>query len=255
METNSSWRLDGKTALVTGASEGIGLASAKELTHLGAEVVIASRSKVKLDKALQEINSKRLFAVEADLSLDSGREIVKKFISQRGKLDILVNNLGQADRDPFAEMSDERIASQIQLNLLSTLSLTKNLYTYLKESKGVVVNISSVAAQRALPNRLWYGVVKAGLDQATKALAAEWAKDGIRVNAIAPWFTETPLTKSALENTEIKKKILSLTPLNRVAAPADIATAVAFLALPAASYITGVILPVDGGYLAQGGLG
>lgn len=255
MATPNTWRLDGKIALVTGGSEGIGLAVAKELVSLGAEVIIASRSKTKLENAVAEINSENVSAVQADLSTASGQNLLLQNIVELGALDILVNNLGQADRGTFLEMDDSRIQSQIQLNLLATLSLTKSLYPYLKKAQGSVINVSSVAGQRALPNRLWYGVVKAGLDQATRALASEWGGDGIRVNAVAPWFTETPLTRSALSNPEMKKKILNLTPIKRVAAPQDIAKAVAFLAMPASSYVTGVILPVDGGYTAQGGLG
>ena len=255
METQNMWRLDGKVALITGGSEGIGLAVAKEFVSLGARVIIASRSKAKLEKAVGEINSPNILSVAADLSTEEGRELLYQTIKEHGELDILVNNLGQADRGSFLEMDNHRAEFQIQINLLATLAITKAFYSFIKKSHGSVVNISSVAAQRALPNRLWYGVVKAGLDQATKALANEWGPDGIRVNAVAPWFTETPLTKSALDNPEMKKKILGLTPLRRIASPVDIARAVAFLAMPASSYVTGVILPVDGGYTSQGGLG
>lgn len=254
MKNQNSWRLNDKVALVTGGSEGIGFAIAKEFISLGAEVIVVSRSKEKLAKAKALIDSDKLFILEADLSTETGRRVAIDFVTQRGILNILVNNLGQADRDPFLDMNVQRIESQIEMNLLATLSLTKSLHTFLKDSQGSVINISSVAAQRALPNRLWYGVVKAGLDQATKALAAEWAADGIRVNAVSPWFTETPLTKSALDNPLMKEKILRITPLGRVAKPSDIAGVVAFLSMPAASYVNGIVLPVDGGYLAQGGL-
>lgn len=254
METQSSWRLDGKVALVTGGSEGIGFAIAKEFTSLGAEVIIVSRSKDKLVQAKAKIDSDKVSLFEADLSTNIGRQAVSDAVARQSQLDILINNLGHADRDPFLNMDEQRVASQIEMNLLATLSLTKSLYPFLKNSRGSVTNISSVAAQRALPNRLWYGVVKSALDQATKALAVEWAVDGIRVNAVSPWFTETPLTKSALDNPVMKEKILKLTPIGRVAKPFEIASAVAFLSMPVASYVNGVALPVDGGYLAQGGL-
>ena len=250
MNTQNNWRLDGRVALVTGASEGIGFAIAQELIHLGAKVLIVSRSEKKLLAA--SLNSSVL-TLAADLTSKAGQESLFLKVKELGRLDILVNNLGQADRDPFIEMNEERADRQIAINLTANLSITKSLYPFLKECRGCVVNVSSVAGQRALPARLWYGLAKAGLDFSTKALASEWGKDGIRVNAVAPWFTRTPLVASVLDNKELSEKISSITPLGRVAEPTEIAHVVAFLAMPAASYMTGSIVTIDGGFTAQGG--
>lgn len=251
MKPNKDWRMEGLTALVTGGSEGIGYAIAKEFVSLGAKVLVVSRSEEKLTRVQQELG---VSVLSADLTTSEGREIVSREISKLGRLDILVNNLGQADRDSFMDMTTERAEMQVSINLTSNLSLTKILYPYLKEVRGSVINVSSVAGQRALPNRLWYGLSKSALDFATKALASEWGKDGIRVNAVAPWFTRTPLVASVLDNREVSEKILALTPLGRVAEPVEIARVVAFLGMPVSSYMTGTVVTVDGGFTAQGGL-
>lgn len=255
MSSVANWRLDGKIAVVTGASEGIGLAVARELLALGAEVLIVSRSESKLAEAVRSLaHPGGLAILAADLTTEGGRTKLLQSIEARGALDILVNNLGQADRDPFVAMNEARARALMEINVFANLLITQTLHPYLKRSKGAVVNVSSVAGQRALPNRLWYGTAKAALDFATKALATEWGADQIRVNGIAPWFTKTPLTAGVLENREISAKIDAITPLQRVAEATDIAQAVAFLTLPASSYITGTVLAVDGGMLAQGGL-
>jgi len=119
-------------------------------------------------------------------------------------------------------------------------------------ARGSIVNISSITSQVALPSRVLYGTSKAALDHLTRALAVEWGGDGIRVNAVLPWFTRTAMTTKVLDDPEWSERILQATPLARVAEPEDIARAAAFLAMPAAGFITGQLLPVDGGFLAKG---
>jgi len=122
----------------------------------------------------------------------------------------------------------------------------------LKASRGSVVNVSSVGGSRVLPDRVAYGTSKAALDYLTGYLAVEWGPDGIRVNAVLPWFTRTDMVQKVLEDRAFERKLIAATPLRRLAEPADVARAVAFLALPDSAYITGQLLAVDGGYLAQG---
>ena len=251
MNSQSPWRLEGRTALVTGGSEGIGFAIARELAALGAEVIVVSRSEEKLAVVARELGAATL---AANLTTEAGRAKVVAALVKHGQLDVLVNNLGQADRDSFLEMSQERAEHLLQINLTANLALTKLLYPLLRDSKGSVVNVSSVAGQRALPNRLWYGLAKAAVDYSTKALASEWGAAGIRVNAVAPWFTRTPLVASVLDDVTLSEKIRKLTPLGRVAEPEEVARVVAFLSMPAASYVTGTVVTVDGGFTGQGGL-
>lgn len=251
MNPQSPWRLDGRTALVTGGSEGIGFAIARELVDLGARVLIVSRSEEKLAVAARELGVSTL---AADLTTAAGRSQVVAALVKHGQLDVLVNNLGQADRDSFNDMSDERAEHLLKINLTANLALTKSLYPFLRDSKGSVINVSSVAGQRALPNRLWYGLAKAAVDYSTKALASEWGAAGIRVNAVAPWFTRSPLVASILDDSKTTEKIRSITPLGRVAEPEEVARVVAFLSMSAASYVTGTVMTVDGGFTGQGGL-
>ena len=251
----NAWNLEGKIALVTGASEGIGFATVKELTTLGARVVMVSRSREKLERAASELSDGRFVeTVAADLTTTSGRSAVIDRIAQLGKLDILVNNLGGSSKAKFVDTGLTDFEAQTQLNLVASLELTRLLASHLTASKGNIVNVTSIAAHRALPDRFWYGTAKAALEHATRHLASEWGPLGIRVNAVAPWFTSTRLTSAALADANFSDRLERLTPLRRLAKPEDIARVITFLTLPAAGYVTGVILPVDGGFLAQGGL-
>lgn len=248
---NNAWRLDQKFAVVTGGSEGIGLATAQELVDLGAKVLIVARSHEKLIKAQIQLNNS-VDILSADLTTVAGRSALTKKISEVGRLDILINNLGKADRDSFLSMSEERARQMFEFNLWSASEIMRSVYPLLKEARGTIVNLSSVAAHKMLPDRMWYGAAKAALDFTTRSLAAEWGKEGIRVNSVSPWFTLTPLTSFVLENPEMNEKIKEVTPLGRYAEASEVAKAVAFLALPASSYINGADLLVDGGYLASG---
>lgn len=249
--STSAWHLSGRFAVVTGGSEGIGLATARELRELGASVLIVSRSPAKLAHAREDLGPD-VQVLAADLTTAAGRESLAQQIRTVGRLDVLVNNLGKADRARFLEMSEATARELFELNLWSTTELLRLVFPQLREARGSVVNLSSVAGHRVLPERLWYGAAKAALDFATKALAAEWGEFEIRVNSVSPWFTRTPLTESVLSNPVMLEKIREVTPLGRPAEAEEIAKAVAFLALPASRYITGTDLIVDGGYLAGG---
>ena len=146
----------------------------------------------------------------------------------------------------------EQFRSLLEVNLLGAFALAEAAYEELRASSGTVVNVSSVTSQRVLPNRLAYGSTKAALDHMTRSLAVEWGPDGIRVNGVLPWFTRTEMVKKVLEDAAFEQELIAATPLGRLAEPADIARVVVFLALPDSAYVTGQLIAVDGGYLAQG---
>jgi tropinone reductase I len=235
---SSVWDLRGKRALVTGGTRGIGRAIADELRGLGADVLAVARSGADVD---------------ADVATPEGRAAIVGAARARGPLHVLVHNAGTNVRAPLVGYDDQTIERLLALNLTSALLLSRDLHPLLRDAGGAsVIHIGSVAGHLALPTGVAYAAAKAGLAQAARTLALEWAKDGIRVNTVAPWYTRTPLVEPVLSDPAKLAAILARTPLGRIAEPREVATAVAFLAMPAASYITGQCLSVDGGMSIQG---
>jgi len=233
--------------IVTGVSRGIGRAIAEELLSRGAAVVGAARNVAAVP------TTGKLLPVAADVTQEAGRKaILEAALARHGRIDGLVNNVGSAFRHPAVDTPLEDFRQVLEVNLLATFALCCTVQPHLKASRGSVVNVSSVTGSRVLPVRSAYGTSKAALDHLTRSLAVEWGPDGIRVNAVLPWFTRTEMVQKVLEDGEFEQKLISATPLRRLAEPADVARAVAFLALPDSDYITGQLLAVDGGYLAQG---
>jgi len=228
------WDLKGKRALVTGGTRGIGAAVVDELRGLGAEVITVART-------------------GADVCADITTERAKIVAAITGPLHILVHNAGTNIRSPLIGYDDATIGHLIALNLTSALLLSRDLHPRLAEARGAsVIHVGSVAGHLALPTGVAYAAAKAGLAQAARTLALEWAKDQIRVNTVAPWYTRTPLVEPVLADPKKLDAILARTPLSRIAEPREVATAIAFFALPASSYITGQCLSVDGGMSIQG---
>ena len=251
------WRLDGRVALVTGASRGIGAAIATELLSLGAEVMLVARGAVDLDAAVAERQARGWAAsgVAADISTSEGRGLVIDAVRARwDRLDVLVNNAGTNIRVPTLDVTEADWHRLIDQNVTGAFQLCQAAHGWLVASgQGAVVNVSSVASQRAVrSSTAIYAMSKGALDNMTRFLAAEWAPHGVRVNGVSPWYVATPLANAVLSDPQKRDGILARTPLGRVGQPSDVAAAVAFLCLPAAGWITGVDLPVDGGFLTLG---
>jgi Tropinone reductase 1 len=245
------WNLENKKALFTGGSKGIGRAVVKELAALGAEVLFTARNEDQLVAVRQELLDEGLPAhiLPGAVTDAPHRANVAGWIAERwGKLDVLVNNAGINIRKPSNDYSVEEYLSVIDADLLAPFEFCRVLFPMLLNSgRASIINIASVAGSYDVQTGAPYGMAKAGLIQLSRNLAAEWAGQGIRVNSVSPWFTETPLTKALLSQAEKLDKIKSRTPLGRIAQDEEIAAAVSFLAMDKASYITGQNLSVDGG--------
>ncbi len=252
----NKWTLEGKKALITGGSQGIGKAIAQEFLRLGATVMIVCRNRKLMESVIEtfDADKSRLIPFFADISFaDQRTRLIEAVNLKLNGLDILVNNVGTNIRRKAVDYREEEISFLFNTNLFSAFELTKGLYPLLKSAgSGAVVNISSVAGLTGIRTGVIYGMTKAAMNQMTRNLACEWAPDNIRVNAIAPWYINTPLASQVLDNPAYKAEVLSRTPMQRTGDAEEVATAAAFLAMGAASYITGQCLAVDGGFMAYG---
>lgn len=257
-QQETRWRLDGKNALVTGGTKGIGFACAQQLMELGATVLICSRTNTAVSSAVAALNklgSGRALGVVVDVATSEGRATLKRAVQERlsGHLDCLINNVGSNKRARIEESSDDDYHRMMRTNLDSCFFLSKTFFPLLRDSKGCVVNVASVAGVRSSGTGSIYAATKGAMVQLSRALACEWGRHGVRVNCICPWMTFTPLLREAVAKDPGQiTEAAAWTPLQRLAEPEESAAAVAFLCLPASSYITGQVICVDGGLSAQG---
>ena len=239
---------DGQTALVTGASRGIGRAIALSLGEVGVEVIVNySSSPIKAEEVVTEIKASggKAYCLQANISDEASvNELINQVIDKSGRLDILVNNAGITNDGLLMRMKTEDWQSVINVNLNGVFLCTKAVARQmLKQRKGRIINITSVVGLIGNPGQANYSASKAGVIGLTKSTAKEFASRGITVNAVAPGFIETDMTKGL-----DYKTILSVIPLGKLGNPEQVAGTVRFLAVdPAASYITGQVLQVDGG--------
>lgn len=255
MENRNFWTLKEKKALVTGGTKGIGAAITEELVSLGAEVLVVARNIENLEKfSSQEKFRGKVTGISADVSRNEDFEtIVNKIKEKWGFLDILINNAGVNIRKKTTDYSTEEFDKIFNTNLKSAFELSRLCYPLLKKSEqGNIVNISSVAGLTALRTGSIYAMTKAAINQLTKNLAVEFAPDKIRVNAVAPWYIDTPLARQVLENKDYLHEVLERTPMKRIGTPGEVAALVAFLCMPAAGFITGQTICADGGFSVYG---
>jgi len=238
-----------RTALITGGGSGIGLAIAEKFVTNGITTVIVGRDQQKLAAAAAKLGP-LCHPVSADLNdLAAIPALVQKIIDTYGHIDILVNNAGINMKKEFAEVTDEDFDRILHTNVKAVFSLSREVVKrMLPLGKGNIINISSMASQYGIPKVIAYTASKSAIEGMTKAMAVELSPMGILVNCIAPGFIATEMSAKALNgDAERKQKVFSRTPLGRLGDPADIGDAALFLASDQAKYLTGVILPVDGG--------
>jgi Tropinone reductase 1 len=246
------WSLAGFRAVVSGATSGIGLATARELATLGAEVLVVARSAENVESTVESLRTDALKAhgCAADLAAEAGRRAVRDRVDALwGGLEILVNNVGMNLRAPTAEYPLEGLRQVMAANAESAFGLCQLCYPLLRAARGTIVNVSSIASRTVVgTSTAAYSMSKAAVAAMTDFLAVEWGRDGIRVNAVHPWYIRTPLVAGVLADEARRARIVGATPLGRVGEPEDVARVIAFLALPASSYVSGAHIPVDGGF-------
>ena len=247
-----SFRLDGKRALVTGAGRGIGLAAAAALAEAGAHVTLVARTKDEIEAAASEINSSGGKASAAAVDV-TDIDAVRAFVSKAKPFDILVNNAGSNRPAMFIDVTVEDFDAIFKLNVRSAFFVAQAVVKRLVEAKrpGSIIHISSQMGHVGGPRRTVYCASKAAIEGLTKAMGVELGPQGIRVNALAPTFIETPMTRPFLQDESFKRSVLEKIKLGRLGQVEDLMGAIVFLASDASALMTGASLLIDGGWTAE----
>lgn len=236
-------------AIVTGGGSGIGLAITKKFVSENITTIIIGRDQEKLNNAKAELGELCIPVVFDLNNLSAIPALITELVNRVGKIDILVNNAGINLKKEFTEVTDEEFIRIISTNVVSVFSLSREIAKHMIENvNGCIINISSMASQYGIPKVIAYTASKSAIEGMTRAMAVDLSPKGIRINCIAPGFIATAMSAKALNNDpERKQKVLSRTPMGKLGEPSDIADTAFYLASDAAKYITGVIIPVDGG--------
>jgi NAD(P)-dependent dehydrogenase (short-subunit alcohol dehydrogenase family) len=241
--------LKGKTVLITGGASGIGFAVARAFDAVGAQVVIVGRNRDKLQRAREQCAG-AVSTIEFDLGdIDRMAELVALATDAKGDIDVLVHCAGINLKKKALAVSNHEYEDIVRTNQTAVFALTREVAkSMIVRGAGSIIMISSMATHYGIPEVVAYTASKSALEGMTRALAVEWSPSGVRVNCVAPGFIVTPMSSRALEgDPERKARVLARTPMGRLGEPSDVANAVLFLASSHARYITGIVLPVDGG--------
>lgn len=238
-----------KIAIVTGGAAGLGLAITKKLVQEGVLVIMIGRNEDNLKRVSAELGNLCGYRVFDLQQLKEIPSLIEDIFSAYGRIDILVNNAGINMKKPFLDVSDDDFAGIIQTNLNAVFAISRETIRHMVNAQsGAVVNISSMAAQYGIPKVIAYSAAKTGIEGMTRAMATELSPLGVRINCVAPGFIKTEMSAKALDaDPERKNKVLSRTPMGKMGEPEDVAEAVYFFCSTASKYVTGVVMPVDGG--------
>jgi meso-butanediol dehydrogenase/(S,S)-butanediol dehydrogenase/diacetyl reductase len=245
-------RLTNKTAIITGGGSGIGQACAWAFYQEGANVVLFGRREDKLKETAQELGS-RAMTVSGDMTRSEDLDrLVQETLSKFHRIDILVNNAGLFKGAPLHEISDEQYDEMMNINMRAVFQLTRRVLPVMMEQKsGNIIHISSILGIIAVPQVAVYNISKGALNQFSRSIAVEYGSYGIRSNSICPGLIETDMTADLMKDETLMQEWSKGYPIGRFGKPEDVASACLFLASDESSFITGTVLPVDGGFTAQ----
>lgn len=250
-----SFDLNGKIAVITGASMGIGYGLAKALAHAGATVVVTARNMSKLEQLCEEIRQEggKAYAVALDVTdVPQIQSVMNQIAKDHGRIDILVNNAGLGYNHPATEVTEADWDQMMDVNLKGLFFCCQAAgRIMLEQGYGRIVNMSSQASVVGIRDHAVYCATKGGVNQLTRVLALEWSARGVNVNAVGPTFTYTPGTAERLDDPQYLQGVLDRIPAEKVAGIKDVAGAVIYLTSPAGDMVTGTVLMVDGGWTAQ----
>jgi len=245
-------RLKDKTAIITGGGTGIGLATARAFCQEGAKIILFGRRKEKLEKAVEKLGGSAIF-VQGDMTNNNDLDkLINKTLHNFKKIDILVNNAGLFNGSPLHEISDSQWDEIMDINIRSVFQLTRRvLPVMLSQKYGSIIHISSILGLIAVPQVAAYNVSKGALNQFSRSIAVEYGSSGIRSNSICPGLIATDMTADLMKDADLMKEWSKEYPIGRFGKPEDVANACLYLASDESSFVTGITLPVDGGFTAH----
>ena len=245
-------RLKDKTAIITGRGTGIGLATARAFCQEGAKVILFGRRKEKLEKAVEKLGGSAII-VQGDMTNNNDLDkLINETLHNFKKIDILVNNAGLFNGSPLHEISDSQWDEIMDINIRSVFQLTRRvLPVMLSQKYGSIIHISSILGLIAVPQVAAYNVSKGALNQFSRSIAVEYGSSGIRSNSICPGLIATDMTADLMKDADLMKEWSKEYPIGRFGKPEDVANACLYLASDESSFVTGITLPVDGGFTAH----